>query len=277
MNLIYQGESYERSEKGSIRKKIYCGTREELESCLDSIEVGKQESGSEEYISSAILTQKDGPLWGLEITSVDPLTEGEYFNRKPNTAYGEKSARLECSCSTIPVESLPSYRKHWDHYLIVGEKADSSGTVLAADVLNSQPDFWETASASFIMPREFANTYRWIKDPAECPVYVGSDSRKWRICRTPTKPGVAYVDKAVYRITESIRCRTSRSAGEFAANVINKITVPFERFGIKHNPNCWKCDSASIHWNGKDWIATIVYTMSPDPAGWDKDLYGEDL
>ena len=103
---------------------------------------------------------------------------------------------------------------------------------------------------------------------------MGNDRKKWWILRAPTKPGISYVDKAAYRITESVRCRTADSAGEFAANVINRIALPFECFGIKHSRDCWKCDSASIHWDGKDWIATIVYTMSPDSRPWDKDLYG---
>lgn len=272
MKLIYQGETYERNEKGDIFRKIYTGEKEELEHYLAGLEIGCGEWEGQ-YVSSAVLSQKDGPLWNLELTWTDP-SSNSYFSRKPNTAYGEKSAKLECSCITVPLETLPSYRKHWDHYLIIGELADSEGTLYTEHSPDVLPPFWETADASFLMPAEFLNEFRWIRDPQECPVYVGNDRRKWRIFATPTKPGIAYVDRAVYRITESVRCRTAKQAGEFAANVINKITVPFERFGIKHSADCWKCDSASIHWNGKDWIASMVYTMSPDLRGWDKELYG---
>jgi hypothetical protein len=274
MKLSYQGETLEHNENGCISKEVYSGTREELEEYLASLEVGTGETEGK-YISSAILSQKDGPIWNLEILHKDPRPEGSFFSRKPNTAYGQKSARLECGCITVPVETLPTYRKHWDHYLIAGVHADQDGTMYFEHSMENVPEFWETADAFFVMPKEYLNTYRWIRDPAECPVYVGNDRKKWWILRTPTKPGVSYVDKATYRITESIRCRTADSAGEFAANVINRIAVPFERFGIKHGQDCWKCDSASIHWDGRDWIATIVYTMSPDLRPWDKDLYSE--
>lgn len=272
MNLTYQGESHERSGKGSVCRKIYTGSKEELKEYLSSLEIGSGESESE-TVSSAVLSQKEGPLWQLEVTHTILESSGSYFSRKPNTAYGERSAKLECSCVSVPIETLPSYRKHWDHYLLIGELADPSGTLYTEHSTEVLPPFWETADASFLMPTEFINMFRWVRDPRECPVYVGNDRRKWRIFCNPTKPGAVYVDKAVYRITESVRCRTSKQAGEFAGNVINKITVPFERFGIKHSENCWKCDSASIHWNGNDWIATMIYTMSPDPMGWDKDFY----
>lgn len=270
MNCAYQGETYDENEHGITSRLVYTGTREELENYMATLPVGQEEYGSK-TLSSKSLRQQDGPIWQLELIYMEN-SDSDVGGRGPSNSFNTRNATLSCSCSTIAIETLPAYRKNWNHYLITGNYASEDGSALRENLV---PPFWETADASFVMPMEYERDYRWIKDPAECPAYVGNDQRKWRILCNPTKPGLLYVDRALYRIQETIRCRSASDAGRFAANIVNKITMPQQRFGIKGGENQWKCDSASVSWNGKDWIATLNYVRSCDDKGWDPDLYEE--
>ncbi|MPN24446.1 hypothetical protein SDC9_171845 [bioreactor metagenome] len=89
--------------------------------------------------------------------------------------------------------------------------------------------------------------------------------------KEPTKPGVEGYDLATYQVTESVKQPNATRCGSYVAGRLNKIIRPNETFGLAEGN--WKCDSASIQWDGKYWKATLTYTKSGDSAGWDKDLY----
>lgn len=265
MNITYQGEKFGRDENAATRTVTYTGTRTELKSYLDSLTVGNGNS-SGEYVSGANLSQKAGDIWQLEITYSDPTKGTGDYTDVPNTAYGKKSARLDCGVMSVPIENLPEYLMNWNHYLMA--RIDSEDSAYP-----TTPDWWETADYEDRIPVADRPDFRWVKDAAECPLDADSNGKYWVIIEYPTKPGVTCVDMATYRIVESVKCKTAKSAGQYAANIINTITTPNERLGISKSAGNWKCDGASVSYNGKAWIATMTYTMTSNSDGWDEDLY----
>lgn len=99
-------------------------------------------------------------------------------------------------------------------------------------------------------------------------VYCGSLMRS---SYSSMRYGISY-DVATYQVTESAKFPSPARAGKMIAGRLNKISSPDQTFGIAGGN--WKCDSASVSWNGKYWIATLSYTKSGDDKGWDADLYG---
>ena len=77
-----------------------------------------------------------------------------------------------------------------------------------------------------------------------------------------------------YSITETAKFRSARSAGRMVAGKLNQIGRPEEDFGMTPSGYNWKCDDATVSWNGKYWLATLTWTRSGNNKGWDTDFYG---
>lgn len=173
------------------------------------------------------------------------------------TIYGRKSAQLKGSMLSLPLECHVNYLTCWNHYLA---GAPGARTV---------PSWWETAKDA-VLSESDSQKYAWIKSPGEIPE---DRNGRWRILKDPLKPGTDTYDLAVYSVTETARFRTPRAAGRMVVNTLNRIGEPNETFGIKGGD--WKCDDASVSYDGEDWFATLTWTLSGDDKGWDKDLYLE--
>ena len=194
-SIKYQSRTQERGENETIYTLVYQGKREAMEPLQEEYQIGSRD-GRGELVSNR-LYQGDGPIWCVELKwraswdgdSVEP----------PSKAWGAKSATLQGSMLSMPLESKDGYLTCWNHYL-----AGAPGAEL--------PMWWDTA-----------------------------------------------------------KFRSAKQAGQMVANALNRIGSPNNNFGISGGN--WKCDDATVSWDGKRWLATLTWTRSGDESGWDTDLY----
>ena len=251
MGVKLGSRSKERSDSGINSSVTMTGHRDDIEALYNSLSPGMfTENGK---VAAVRMFQESPQIWACEIRYGGD-SEGN-DNDEPNTAYGKKSAQLNGSMLSLPLESHPDYRMCWNHYLV------------AAPGVESIPSWWESARESQISE---SGRYVWVKDLASAP--TDKTGSLWRSLRDPIKPGVDTYDVAVYSITETVKCRSCNAAGALVANQLNKIGTPTYTLGITGGD--WKCDNAAVSWNGKAWLATLTWTRSGNSKGWDKDLYG---
>lgn len=255
MNIKYQSIQGERSESGRSDTVTYYGTREEMTALMEEQQISPASSGRK--VVSAAVSQSDGDLWQCEIRYQNTL--GNLNVSAPDDSYGKKSAQLSCGMLSMPLESHPDYRANWNYYLGARD-----------DVLQI-PAWWKDAK-NLLLEGDDAEKFKWIKSVGELPPGKDADGRTWRIMAEPQKPGMESYDVATYQVTESAKFPSPARAGKMICGKLNRISSPDQTFGITGGN--WKCDSASVSWNGKYWIATLSYTRSGNAEGWDGDLYG---
>lgn len=251
MNIKHQSRVKSQTGDGLTTTIVYQGGQAEMLEQQSAHPV--DEAGEYGRLKSSRVYQDSPRIWCCEL-QYESDGGGDYSS-PPAKGYGKKSAQLKGSMLSMPLESHPDYRTNWNYYLA------------AAPGVSAVPSWWETARKTNISEGE-AQKYRWVKTPGECP---GDKKGLWRPLCDPVKPGVNGYDKATYSITESARFGTARAAGRMVANTLNRIGSPGETFGIMEGN--WKCDDASVSWNGKHWVATMTWTRSGNDKGWDKDLY----
>ena len=187
-------------------------------------------------------------------------TDGDLID-KPKKAWGAKTCTLNGGMLSIPIENHKNYLAKWNHYLFA--KAGENGEE------PSVPDWWETATDT-VMTAAMRRNYAWGSAYSDAPATEGET---WTCIGEPSKPGVNSYDVGTYQITEVARFRSMEAAGKMIQNLLNTICMPAYTFGITGGD--WKCDGASVSYNGKYWLATLTYTRSGDEGGWDDDLYAE--
>lgn len=253
--LKYQSQQIERNTGGKTTTQAWTGTREEMEALAAELQPGELGEGG--TLESVRIYQDGGNIWACERRySVDQ--DGDYTN-KPNVVYGRKSATLHGGMLSLPLESHPGYFTCWNYYLFG-----------SPDVTDETPDWWEEATDTILTNQQSQN-YAWGKSMGELPV----DNRgRWKVIEEPTKPGVTSYDVAVYTITETAKYKSAKAAGTAVQNCLNQIGFPQETFG--NTGGDWKCDDATVSYNGSAWFATMTWTRSGDDDGWDPDLYGDD-
>ena len=204
------------------------------------------------YIKRVYVYQEEGPLWNCDVTWGPYVVNGE-ISGEPLAEYGKKSSQLEGGLLSIPLENHPDFVMCWKYYLA------------ARKGVTDVPDWHETAKEANASDSD----YRWVTNPMELP-----PDGSWHILKYPQMPGVTNYDMATYVIRESVKCRTMNIAGNEVRGKLNRIVSPDYDFGIasKVGGN-WKCDSANVNYDGKNWVAHLTYTLSGDEKGWDKRLY----
>lgn len=195
--------------------------------------------------------QENGDIWCCDLSWTS--NSSPVLTPDPLTEYGKKSSQLEGGLLSLPLESHPDYRTCWNHYLA------------AVSDITEKPAWYETATTPFTGD----SNYRWIATLADLP----SDGSFKKIA-DPQMPGVTNYDIATYVIRESVKCRTMNIAGNEVRGKLNRIVSPDYDFGIasKVGGN-WKCDSANVSYDGKNWVAHLIYTLSGDEKGWDRRIY----
>ena len=215
--------------------------------------IGKRIAGMG-IVKNTSLSQKGGKIWALEITCNENGGD-ENDVEEPDTSWGVRSASLDGSMLSVPLETTEGYRTQWDHYLFAHPDIDDL------------PDWWETATDP-ILDKDQSRCYAWGLSINDLPVI---NDRKWKILKNPTKPGTNSRDVGVYTVTETARFKTSYDAGQMVDGMLNKIGSPYVTFGISGGN--WKCDHASVSWQNGYWLATLTWTRSGNDKGWDRDLY----
>ncbi len=257
VTLKYQGRSYNNNRSVEEYKQTYQGFQSDIDTYLGTLsEIGTFYSGKG-YLTSIIKQQDEGPFWNAEITySVDRGDDS--FSNSSTTIVGKKSAQLSVRNLQMPLQHHADYKTCWNYYLI--------GLCGQNETLPT-PYWWGTDGYEDLIPVQDRKKYRWIKTVSEIPLDP-EDGKTWQIIEKPTKPGVEYYDLAYFVVTISAKYSSARSAGNAIGGNINTIQTPYQDFNLGGQ---WKYDQASVHYDGKAWIATQVYTRSPDY--WDPDLY----
>lgn len=253
MGVKFASRVIEKTGTGIMTTIVWTGTREEM---LDkSVEQAVGSSTDEGRLRSSRVYQEAPLIWCCERR----YTADEDGERKegPDTAYGKKSAQLNGSMLSMALENHANYRTCWNHYLA------------AAPGVTGVPGWWRTATDA-VLSNADSQRYAWIKSLGEIP--VDKDGR-WHCLKDPLKPGAESYDLAVYSVTETARFRTAKAAGRMVANALNKINRPNENFGIRGGD--WKCDNATVFYDGEDWFATLTWTLSGNAKGWDQEFYTE--
>ena len=241
----------ERTDDGNMTTVSWTGEKEEILSFAQSEEIGS--IGSDGELDSVRIYAESPKIWCCEKKYLSD-SSGEARD-KPNTVYGKKSAQLHGSMLSMPLEANSEYKTKWNYYLAGAKGVDTV------------PGWWGTAKDTIL---SFADSqkYAWIKSLGETPV---DKNGRWHVIKEPTKPGLDSYDVAVYSVTEVAKFRTARKAGAMVSNVLNRIGTPMETFGSKTGN--WKCDDASVSYDGKNWYATMTWTRSGNSKGWDSELY----
>ena len=253
MIIKHQSRVKSQSGEGRTTTIVYQGTHAEMLELQAAHLINEAEE--EGRLRNSRVYQESPLIWCCEL-QYESDNQGE-SSRAPETAYGKKSAQLKGSMLSMPLENHKDYRTCWNHYLA------------AAPGITSVPSWWGSAKKAELGDSD-AQNYRWVKSPGECP---GDKKGMWRTIKAPTLPGVESYDMATYSITESARFRTARAAGKMVAGKLNQIGKPEEDFGLTPSGYNWKCDDASVSWNGKHWLATMTWTRSGDDQGWNTKLY----
>ena len=251
MHIKFLSRQVEKGSGGTETSVAWNGTNEELTELLLSEEIGSL--GTYGTLKAARLFQESANIWCCEKKYLADASGSA--PEKPFTSYGKKSATLKGSMLSMPLESHPSYKACWNYFLA------------AAPGVNSIPAWWRSAEDT-TLSSDLSQKYCWVKSPSEAP----SDSYgRWSILKRPLKPGVETYDIATYSVTETARYGNPKAAGMAAAGKLNSIGFPRETFGLSHGN--WKCDDASVFYDGENWFSTVTWTLSGNHDGWDKDLY----
>ena len=253
--LKHLGRRKEWTRDGEAAVYTYEGTEAEIDALIAQHTIG--EVVNDGALVSMTKSQIGGTLWNAELR-YEISGGGGGSATPPSNAWGSKSATLRGSVLAIPLANHSKYRANWDHYL-----AAAPGTP------DTPPNWWATAD-SVALSEALSLSYAWIGSPGELP---SGPTGRWRLLKTPTKPGYTTYDVATYSITETAKYKTATAAGNAIAGKLNHVGSPSEKFGISGGN--WKCDDASVQWDGKRWLGTTTWTRSGDNKGWDKDLYDD--
>ena len=256
MKIKFTSRQIEKTSGSVTTTVVWIGTREEIDSLMAGEAVG--ELGTYGKLRNVRMYQESPEIWCCEKNySTDPY--GNISSDDPLTVYGKKSATLKGSMLSMPIEAHPGYKACWNYYLAASPKE--------SDI----PSWWDTATDT-VLSIDDSQKYAWIKSPGEIPV----DSKgRWRILKNALKPGTDTYDVAVYSITETAKYSSANAAGKSVTGRLNKIGSPFTTFGIIGGN--WKCDDASVFYDGADWFSTCTWTLSGNQKGWDQDLYDEGI
>lgn len=251
--IKYQSRVREVSKDGDQVSLVYVGSRDEMLEIVQNATINSIDD--EGRLKSVRIYQESPNIWCCEKRFA--RRESDEYADTPSEEFGKKSATLDGSMISLPLARHPAYRTCWDHQLI------------AAPGVYAIPSWWATTATEAIATESDSRNYRWQK-PGDTPPKTATGT--WMILKTPTKPGTESFDWSTYTITERAKFRSSRKAGKMVKNKLNQIGRPIDTFGITGGN--WKCDRASVSWNGNCWVAQLVWTRSGDDDGWDPDLYG---
>ena len=264
LQIKYQGKTKEKTADGTIYAVTLFGTQAECEAALSSAVINSTNSSLGRLVSVGI-SPGEGDFW--EVTykynsagyaSGSPVTA-------PSTVVGEKSATMNCSMISTPLEQHSSYLLCWNHWLAARFKSGQSTPVT--------PAWWATAGATYVPSASDQQTYRVLNSAGELPTGIDAEGYSWVIIENPTMPGVTSYDVACYTQTEKARYRNYADACAAIAARANKIFTSNQIVDNGFTGGNWKCDGASIAWDGEYWIATLTYTFSANASGWNTTLY----
>lgn len=233
-----------------------------------------------------------GPFWNATLTFSQPLSSGIIVSSGDDTKPTQNS--LTVRMMSMPLQSHPKYKYAWNHVLAKkGDNVQPSFTLSDGTVIGS----WDAVSAlnkdqAADLINVASGVLKWLDDVSQLPTETWQDednpdiTQSWNIAHMSEKPGVETYDFPTYEIQEHAK-HTNRNQATWSLLAKNgKLAFPqYGDFGIESyfyssiapsagsTSGHWLCEGAGIDFDGKYYIANCTYLFSPDPFGWDLDLY----
>lgn len=248
-------------------------------------------------LDSINLEQKDA-FWNATLNYVNPLNNGIIITTPDNDQ--PYNSNLDITMLSLPLEKHPNYVYNWNHLLISPFKYYTFQDLTIEDPTKIPKDI------AMEIINNGSGYFRWIKDQSQIPVQkclteipiegggTSSVLLPWIITNLAqggvltqmqrTKPGVEYYEIPTYEITEWGQY-SSPSQCKWALVEGGQLAFPrLGDFGIQNyqhpeliagtlTAGYWLCEGGNITFDGKYYNATCKYLWSPQPTGWDLELY----
>lgn len=264
LKVLYQTKQKSEDSNQMTYKITYQGKESEINTYIASLSIGTTEAEGC-YLASWTKSQFGADIYQLQLTYTKSYQWGQYSNVPP-TVVGKKSSVLSVRNLSLPVEHLDNYLWCWNHYLIQRANSEDDISVpLWASTLGKDAN-----GDLQLIPQGDQDNYSWIKSLSQRPLGKDAQGKRWYVIQNPIYPGQDFYDFAVFVVTESAKYRSANAAGTAINKNINTITPPSNTFGLNYGN--FKLDQSNVFWDGRSWIATSVYSHSPD--GWNTDFYG---
>lgn len=235
-------------------------------------------SGVYGNLDKITMKQEEGPFWHADLQWNQPLNNGLIITTGDRAKPTYSS--LQVNMMQKSIKELPKYADIWDHYLAY--RSDYSGTAYTSATLVQISGALRTTND----PTKNEPALKWINDKSDKPEDETDDEGNiltWDIMVEPTKMGRDYYVYPVYEITEYARHSTSGNAAWSMATRSGRLKFPINGdFGLENkffpgdassNKYHWLCLGGDLSFDGKYWVARCTYRWSPDPNGWQLDMY----
>lgn len=298
----YLGFSQTKTNNSLNTQQVFQSTREGLQSMMSDEPTWQINYQHPKFgrLESINLEQKD-TFWNATLNYTNPLNNGIIITTPDNDQ--PYNTNLDITMLSLPLEKHPNYVYNWNHLLISLTQLVVFPTIPIPDPKKISKD------TAMRMYNAGKGQLRWIKDQSQIP--VGKEQRiiydehgepassvlaPWVIASIGQtvdgeftkvqrlKPGVEYYEIPTYEITEWGQYN-SPSQCKWALVAGGKLAYPrLGDFGIQNyqHPDLltgtltagyWLCEGGNITFDGKYYNATCKYIWSPQPSGWDLDLY----
>lgn len=281
VELKYKGFEQSRNDDTLNTQITFQSTQDKLQSVMTSTyKVGTQDANYGR-IDSLKLTQDSGPFWNLVVEYNQPLSAGIIITTGNDNKATQNS--LTVRMLSLPIQSHPNYKYIWNHSL-------------ASNYGSSQIEYSQISGLNAQQAADFAAAHsgrvRWISNDSQLPTEPlveeneGSEdvfTYYWKVEIEMTKPGVTSYDFPTYEIVQNARHKSRNNAAWSLATKSGKLKFPtYGDFGLqsKFYPSDatngkyhWLCLGGGVSFDGKYWIANCTYQWSPDPDGWDLQMY----
>ena len=304
VKYTYLGFNQTKTNNSLNTQQVFQSTKEQLQWMRDNDstwQIGYQHP-TYGRVESVSIEQKD-TFWNATVNYTNPLNNGIIITT-PDDNDEPYNTNLDIAMLSLPLEKHPNYVYNWNHLLI----SLAPYIVLPQSIQIDDP----TKISKDLAMRIYnigQGTIRWIKDQSQIPVQkeqftyhdqqgapvctvlapwviasIGNseDGQFYKIQRL--KPGVEYYEIPTYEITEWGQY-SSPSQCKWALIEGGQIAYPrLGDFGIQNyqhpelaagtlTAGYWLCEGGQITFDGKYYNATCKYLWSPEPTGWDLDLY----
>lgn len=297
----YLGFSQTKTNNSLNTQQVFQSTKDQLQWMRDNQATWQIGYNHPTYgrIDSVSIEQKD-TFWNATINYTNPLNNGITIHTPDDLPY---NTNLDIAMLSLPLEKHPNYVYNWNHLLISPFQYYTFPDFEILDPTKIPKD------VAMDIVNNGSGYFRWIKDQSQIPVQpclvdykddqgkiISSVEMPWVITNLVqggsltqmqrTKPGVEYYEVPTYEITQWGQYK-SPSQCKWALIEGGQLAYPLlGDFGIQNylhpdfltatpqlTAGYWLCEGGNITFDGKYYNATCKYLWSPQPTGWDQDLY----
>ena len=287
--IEYQGFTQTKDQNNLNTQVTYQSTKSGIEHAMSAISQWTIGTVDKDWgrLDSINSQPGDGPFWKAVLNYNQPLSAGIIITTGNDDKPTQNS--LLVRMMSMPIQSHPNYKYCWNHSL-------------ATCYGSNQVDFADISGLNAQEAQNWLSTHtdetgfcwaRWIQNDSELPsqpimVKDGEEqyAHYWKVEWYMTKAGVNSYDYPTYEIQQNAR-HTTRQNAAWSLTVKNgKIKFPqYGDFGIQNYffstadgvsatvSGHWLCEGGGVNYDGKYYVANCTYLWSPEPTGWDQQLY----